>query len=109
MKSTYLLKNKEVFDVQKLDIQKFAQSFGLINPPRIRFLEKRLNLKTTTSKVSIENSSDSENDDDILTLKRTNHELDEQAGEEESEDLMDQKVKIVTKVRFENIYIIDMF
>ena len=39
IKSTFLLKNKEIFDVSKLDTDKFAHSLGLAVPPRIRFLQ----------------------------------------------------------------------
>ena len=39
IKSAFLLKNKEIFDVSKLDTDKFAHSLGLAVPPRIRFLQ----------------------------------------------------------------------
>ena len=39
IKSTFLLKNKEIFDVSKLNTDKFAHSLGLAVPPRIRFLQ----------------------------------------------------------------------
>ena len=42
IKSTFLLKNKEIFDVDKLDTDKFAHSLGLAVPPRIRFLQVNL-------------------------------------------------------------------
>ena len=53
---------------------------GLINPPKMRFLDKRVNLnkgvqeEDQKSGQNLGQNSDSEDEeDDILTLKRTNH------------------------------------
>ncbi|KAM6938525.1 putative ATP-dependent RNA helicase DDX10 [Lycodopsis pacificus] len=40
LRSIYLMKNKEVFDVFKLQIQRYAGSLGLAVAPRVRFLSK---------------------------------------------------------------------
>ncbi|XP_078195524.1 putative ATP-dependent RNA helicase DDX10 isoform X5 [Callithrix jacchus] len=40
IRSVYLMKNKEVFDVSKLPIPEFALSLGLAVAPHIRFLQK---------------------------------------------------------------------
>lgn len=40
LRSVYLMKNKEVFDVFKLQIQEYAVSLGLAVAPRVRFLNK---------------------------------------------------------------------
>ncbi|XP_037326133.2 probable ATP-dependent RNA helicase DDX10 [Pungitius pungitius] len=40
LRSIYLMKNKEVFDVFKLQIQEYANSLGLAVAPRVRFLSK---------------------------------------------------------------------
>ena len=45
LKSVYLLKNKHVFDVFKLDTDAFANSLGLAVPPRVRFLQRQLKIK----------------------------------------------------------------
>ena len=57
---------------------------GLINPPRMRFLEKRVNLNKGDQEEdqnlgqNLGQNSDSEDEeDDILTLKRTNHQLED--------------------------------
>merc|ERR1712062_175767 len=100
LKSTYLLKNKDIFNVEKLNIKKFALSFGLANPPRLRYLEKHVGLKIKNDLSDNENSDDDNEDDDILTVKRTNHELEqaEDGTEPDVEDLiLENKVKIVTK------------
>ncbi|CAG9861182.1 unnamed protein product [Phyllotreta striolata] len=39
-KAVFLMKDKEVFDVQSLDTDSFARSLGLAIPPRIRFLQR---------------------------------------------------------------------
>ena len=67
LKSTYLLKNKDIFNVEKLNIKKFALSFGLANPPRLRYLEKHVGLKIKNDLSDNENSDDDNEDDDILT------------------------------------------
>merc|ERR1711997_136152 len=51
IKSAFLLKNKEIFDVSKLDTDKFAHSLGLAVPPRIRFLQRQQKSKKKASKV----------------------------------------------------------
>lgn len=39
-RSVFLQSNKKIFDVNQLSLDAFAQSLGLPNPPRIRFLKK---------------------------------------------------------------------
>ena len=62
---------------------------GLINPPRMRFLDKRVNLnkgaqeedkksgQTLGQNLGQNSDSEDEEEDDILTLKRTNHDLED--------------------------------
>ncbi|KAG1677880.1 putative ATP-dependent RNA helicase DDX10 [Nymphon striatum] len=40
LKSVFLMKNKSIFDIKKLNTDAFAGSLGLAVPPRIRFLQK---------------------------------------------------------------------
>ncbi|KAK2190735.1 hypothetical protein NP493_71g02032 [Ridgeia piscesae] len=40
VKAVFLMKNKQVFDVTKLDVDKYANSMGLAVTPRLRFLQK---------------------------------------------------------------------
>ena len=53
--------------MEKLNIKKFALSFGLANPPRLRYLEKHVGLKIRNDLSDNENSDDDNEDDDILT------------------------------------------
>lgn len=100
IKSTYLLKNKAVFDVFKLETDKFASSLGLAVPPRVRFLQKQLKNKNKNKLLEMNDSDDENEEDDVLTLKRKDHAV-EGNNEEESEPLLDEKVnnnnKVVTK------------
>ena len=41
IKSVYLMKNKNVFNVNSIDLTKFAESLGLATTPRVRFLERQ--------------------------------------------------------------------
>ena len=116
LKSTYLLKNKAVFDVFALDLFSFANSLGLAVPPRARFLERQLKLKAEKSKgknasqeekLSHHNKSaqrlseehlnpvleefdakdklgsildSSDDEEDMLIVKRKNHDIENQHG-----------------------------
>ena len=53
--------------MEKLNIKKFALSFGLANPPRLRYLEKHVGLKIKNDLSDNENSDDDNEDEDILT------------------------------------------
>ena len=53
--------------MEKLNIKRFALSFGLANPPRLRYLEKHVGLKIKNDLSDNENSDDDNEDDDILT------------------------------------------
>ena len=46
LKSVFLMKNKAIFDVTKLDMNSFAASLGLAVPPRVRFIQKHLKAKS---------------------------------------------------------------
>ncbi|XP_012216856.1 probable ATP-dependent RNA helicase DDX10 [Linepithema humile] len=72
VKSVFLMKDKEIFNVHALNTDAYAKSLGLAFSPRIRFLQKMQkqmainnNVKTEreTDKVSIDSSNDSEQED----------------------------------------------
>ncbi|XP_053526412.1 probable ATP-dependent RNA helicase DDX10 [Artibeus jamaicensis] len=52
IRSVYLMKDKEIFDVNKLPIPEYALSLGLAVAPRVRFLQKMQKLPTKESIVS---------------------------------------------------------
>ena len=98
IKSTFLLSNKEVFNVHKLDTEQYARSLGLAVTPRIRFLQ-RLEKSQSGKKSSIfESEEEEEEEDSFLTLKRKNHDIAEgEHGQVEIERLAELKSKVVTK------------
>ncbi|XP_040282193.1 probable ATP-dependent RNA helicase DDX10 [Bufo bufo] len=49
LRSVYLMKDKEVFDVSKLPLAPYARSLGLAVAPRVRFLQKAQNSKSKQS------------------------------------------------------------
>ncbi|CAH0720285.1 unnamed protein product, partial [Brenthis ino] len=50
IKSIFLMKNKDIFNVQLLDTDAYARSLGLIVPPRIKFMHK-YNKNSTENRV----------------------------------------------------------
>uniref|UniRef100_A0A1B0A2U1 ATP-dependent RNA helicase n=1 Tax=Glossina pallidipes TaxID=7398 RepID=A0A1B0A2U1_GLOPL len=116
IKSIFLMKNKKIFNIKALDMEAYAKSLGLILTPRVRFLErflKKQNNKEVENlidkKETQQNSSnfkvfhnDSESDDeDLLTLKRADHAIEDGAASSEEEDLpapvLRKKDKLLTK------------
>ena len=61
LRSIYLQPNKDVFDVNALDVEAYAHSMGLPNPPRLRFLKSQKGAGKNGKKE--EDSDDSEGDD----------------------------------------------
>lgn len=60
LRSVYLMKNKEVFDVFQLQIEEYAQSLGLAVAPRVRFLNKAVLQKAERTEQTVEEESDEE-------------------------------------------------
>ncbi|XP_029356304.1 probable ATP-dependent RNA helicase DDX10 [Echeneis naucrates] len=58
LRSIYMMKNKEVFDVFKLQIHEYAISLGLAVAPRVRFLNKVQMQKAKSSKQREEEQSE---------------------------------------------------
>ncbi|XP_004529411.1 probable ATP-dependent RNA helicase DDX10 isoform X1 [Ceratitis capitata] len=79
IKSIFLMKNKEIFNVFKLNFENYAKSLGLIVTPRVRFLERFLKKNGNEPKTLSESNEfvqeDSDNDDDFLKVKRVDHDL----------------------------------
>lgn len=88
LKSVFLMKNKEIFNVQLLDTDAYARSLGLIVPPYIKFLKKY-------QYAHKKQAEESENNDSIEKLKaKTESDGDsEQTEEEEPKPELDKKLK----------------
>lgn len=81
LKHTYFQQDKNVFDLKKLDFEKFAHSLGLAIVPRVRFMEKqqKLNLERR------QNKKKEKDDEAALMRKRKNRNVtnsDDEEGEE---------------------------
>jgi len=133
IKSVYLMKNKKVFNVKSINLSKFAESLGLATTPRVRFLERqeKNNVKqikgdgfigldkekqeglgeknedeTSTREggdsISLQNEDD-DSDDEIFTVKRKDHTIDDDKNESTdalTEDLgVKKKDKVLTKAQ----------
>ncbi|KYN13076.1 putative ATP-dependent RNA helicase DDX10 [Trachymyrmex cornetzi] len=119
IKSVFLMKDKEIFNVHALNTDEFAKSLGLAIPPRIRFLQ-RMHKKMSSNDVKTEkeidqtstNSADNSDqedsgnnsdkndsdDEDILIIKRKNIDIDDiPMTENEDKNTSNQK-KFITKV-----------
>lgn len=99
VRSIYLMRNKDIFNVFKLDLEKYAKSLGLIVTPRVRFLERLLKKKGSETKRVTESNDfaheDSDNDEDLLKVKRVDHDLANNMDEVTLE--LPKKNKILTK------------
>ncbi len=51
VKSVFLMKDKDVFDVHQIDLNALARSLGLAIAPRVRFLQKRLKASSGATPV----------------------------------------------------------
>ncbi|XP_044738719.1 probable ATP-dependent RNA helicase DDX10 [Chrysoperla carnea] len=85
-KSVFLMKNKDVFNINALDTDAYAMSLGLAIPPRIRFLQrhnKNQTQKIENNSIKLEFKSEDEEDNessDEESGKSTDH------GETSEED-----------------------
>uniref|UniRef100_T1IEY6 ATP-dependent RNA helicase n=1 Tax=Rhodnius prolixus TaxID=13249 RepID=T1IEY6_RHOPR len=100
-KYVFLMKDKSVFNIKAIDTDKYARSMGLVISPRIRFIAKADKKKENTNRdchdsshiVSIGPSTENtfaavegdDSDDNILSLKRKNHDIDNESEVEEEE------------------------
>lgn len=81
VKAVFLMKDKSVFDVQSLDTDSFAHSFGLAIPPRIRFLQ-RINARKEANKKSVDGKTINNNNKKYFDTEDTEEiETDQQQEE----------------------------
>ncbi|KAE8749924.1 hypothetical protein FOCC_FOCC003393 [Frankliniella occidentalis] len=108
VKSVFLMKDKKVFDVKALDTDAYARSLGLAVPPRIRFLQRKLQQENAKKDQQIkklldakvksksENKTDSGkiNDFDDESGAEDDHKSGETSSESESNDEEDSSTKL---------------
>ncbi|XP_038214026.1 probable ATP-dependent RNA helicase DDX10 [Zerene cesonia] len=85
LKSVFVMKNKEIFNVQLLDTDAYAKSLGLIVPPRIRFLQK-----LERGRAMLKAKENAERDNAIEKLKTKAS--DSCTEESESEEVVEEEV-----------------
>uniref|UniRef100_A0A8C0F121 ATP-dependent RNA helicase n=1 Tax=Bubo bubo TaxID=30461 RepID=A0A8C0F121_BUBBB len=69
LRSVYLMKNKEVFDVFKLPLAEYALSLGLAMAPRVRFLQKvRKQLRANEAADGTDHLQETEQNKNTLSL-----------------------------------------
>ena len=100
IKSVVLMKNKKIFDVASIELDKFAESLGLATTPRVRFLQRQNKKNVTTggdkeekvdeAKVAEEKisfgSQEDESEDEMFSVKRADHEIEGEQNKDEEED-----------------------
>ena len=96
LRSIYLQPNKDVFDVNALDVEAYAHSMGLPNPPRLRFLKSQGKGAGKNGETG-EDSDDSDGGDSeseeapAQGRAKDDDESDESDGDAESESDSDEK------------------
>ena len=81
LRSVYLQPNKDVFDVDALDVEAFANSVGLPNPPRLRFLKSQ-----RVSKAGSDDDSDEDEEKDERGANETKARPASSAADEDEDD-----------------------
>ncbi|XP_067011233.2 probable ATP-dependent RNA helicase DDX10 [Anabrus simplex] len=91
LKSVFLMKNKDVFNVHALNTDAYSSSLGLAVPPRIRFLQKLQ--KNQQQNVKNNEIKEDNNKDLIAALKsRKENDSEELSSEEEEEESVTKSV-----------------
>ncbi|OTF72608.1 ATP-dependent RNA helicase DDX10-like protein, partial [Euroglyphus maynei] len=54
LKSVFMMKDKSVFQYEKLDVEQYARSLGLLTVPRIRFIERKMTARERNPNTEIE-------------------------------------------------------
>ena len=102
LKNVYLMKDKETFQFDKIDLNAYARSLGLVITPRVRFIERKINnpdkhkrpesskvhlTRINTDKIEIHQSDDEDkqDEDDLFQVKKVWRFDQDDAGEGSSE------------------------
>ncbi|KAJ3444055.1 atp-dependent RNA helicase ddx10-related [Anaeramoeba flamelloides] len=115
IRSTYLKSNKEVFDVNKLPLEEFSKSMGLLSLPKIKFISKKaLQGKNTNYKLKSmlkdENDTNGETEDySDDEQSKYNQNVDGSETSDSDDDFLLKKKdsEIVKKIQSEDLKKID--
>ncbi|GJJ14735.1 hypothetical protein Clacol_009002 [Clathrus columnatus] len=93
MKSVYLQKDKSIFSLEKLPVEKFAESLGLPGAPKIKFLNKDAAQKKKNTSLVIKQLSNSIDDDD-----------DEESSSEEDEKIDSKHNSTTVRTKYDRMF-----
>ncbi|GAB1869054.1 ATP-dependent RNA helicase [Camponotus japonicus] len=85
IKSVFLMKDKEIFNVHALDTDAYAKSLGLAIPPRIRFLQRMQKKMSADNNIKIED----EETNKIPTNLADDSEQEDDEGSSDTSDIPD--------------------
>lgn len=101
LRSVYLQRDKEVFDVEQLPIEEFSASLGLPLTPKIRFLNRKIK-RNTIDETSNEQENGFEDDKKVLRIVS---QLDRFKEESESDLLLAKETLIEDKENEPAVYV----
>uniref|UniRef100_A0AAY4DPK1 ATP-dependent RNA helicase n=1 Tax=Denticeps clupeoides TaxID=299321 RepID=A0AAY4DPK1_9TELE len=90
LRSIYLMKNKDVFDVFRIRLPEYAASLGLAVPPRVRFLNKAKKQKEDSSTTPNKSEEELESFKAQLSGKRPPAEEEDDSSEMEEQESDDE-------------------
>ncbi|XP_053334670.1 probable ATP-dependent RNA helicase DDX10 isoform X1 [Clarias gariepinus] len=90
LRSVFLMKNKDVFDVFQLKLPEYATSLGLAVPPRVRFLNKAQKQKDEVTQ-EISTAADADSDEELKSFKSQFKKDQSSSSESQSEDEDDEE------------------
>ena len=102
VKSVFLMKDKEVFNVRALNTDPYARSLGLAIPPRIRFLQRMEQRRQSSNKNTV-------NREQIITNDKSNVDKDEEENSSgsESDEYVENKGKFISRNANKNEFAFD--
>ncbi|XP_049872670.1 probable ATP-dependent RNA helicase DDX10 [Pectinophora gossypiella] len=77
VKSVFLMKNKEIFNIQLLDTDAYARSLGLIVPPRIKFMHNH-------QKQNVTKKQEDATANNVNVIEKLKAKVDEDEGSDQS-------------------------
>lgn len=101
LRSVYLQRDKQVFDVEQLPIEEFSASLGLPLTPKIRFLNRKIK-RNTIDETSNEQENGFEDDKKVLRIVP---QLDRFKEESESDLLLAKETLIEDKENEPAVYV----
>ncbi|XP_012144472.2 putative ATP-dependent RNA helicase DDX10 [Megachile rotundata] len=96
VKSVFLMKDKEIFNVRALNTDSFARSLGLAIPPRIRFLQRMEQKQQSSTKNTISDQNDENSESDNSKKQVNSNYSDDDDYKEKKEVISEQNTNKFT-------------